>query len=317
MITVLTTRTLLTTALLTAGTAGLLPAVSAQAAAAPAPLWATATRQAAEQSARPTVPTLVDVRAAHHPGLDRLVFEFRGPVPARYSARYVKQLIGDPSGRPVRAVGDALLKVRFTKATGHDGNGATYGPARRTYSLPGVVQVVSTGDDEAVLSFGVGLAKRTPYRVYALNRPSRVVVDISTPYRTVMARNHFLNLRNFNTGHEPYTTAVLRPVIPPGTAYGALQRLFAGPTQSERAQGLRFISSRATGFSKLTITKGVARVYLTGRCTSGGSTFTVADEIIPTLKQFPSVKWVKIYNAAGQTERPTGPSDSIPECLEP
>ncbi|GIH78253.1 GerMN domain-containing protein [Planobispora longispora] len=180
-----------------------------------------------------------------------------------------------------------------------------------------MIQVVSTGDDEAVLSFGVGLAKRTPYRVYTLTRPSRVVVDISTPYRTVKARDYFLNSRNFNMGREPYTTAVLRPVMPPGTAYGALQRLFAGPTQAERAQGLRFVSSRATGFSKLTIKKGIARVYLTGRCGSGGSTFTIANEIVPTLKRFPSVKWVKIYNALGQTERPTGPSDSIPECLEP
>ena len=43
----------------------------------------------------------------------------------------------------------------------------------------------------------------------------------------------------------------------------------------------------------------------------------IGDEIGPTLKQFPSVRWMKIYDAAGRTERPTGNSDSIPECLEP
>ena len=42
-----------------------------------------------------------------------------------------------------------------------------------------------------------------------------------------------------------------------------------------------------------------------------------ASEIVPTLKQFTSVDWVKIYGPGGQTENPNGPSDSIPFCLEP
>jgi len=107
-------------------------------------------------------------------------------------------------------------------------------------------------------------------------------------------------------------------VIPPSTAFGALQRLFAGPTQAERAQGLRFVSSKATGFTNLRINgAGVARVQLTGGCSSGGSTFTIANEIMRTLKQFLSVHWVKIYDPSGHTERPTGHTDSIPSSLEP
>ena len=62
---------------------------------------------------------------------------------------------------------------------------------------------------------------------------------------------------------------------------------------------------------------GVARVQLLGKVSSGGSTFTIANEIMPTLKQFPSVRWVKIYDLSGHTERPFGPSDSIPFSLEP
>lgn len=268
-------------------------------------------------SRAPATPVLVDVRAAHQPGLDRLVFEFRGSLPARRDVRYVKRLIADGSGRPVRVVGDALLQVRFSGATGHDTDGTTYGATRRTYSLPGVIQVVNTGDFESVLSFGVGLARPVPYRVYTLTRPNRIVLDVRTPYRTVTVRNYFIDSRAVETGREPYVRAVRRPVIPPSTAYGALQRLFAGPTQAEAAKGLRFLASKATGFSGLTVRDGVARVHLTGRCGSGGSTVTVADEIVPTLKQFPAIRWVKIYDAAGTTERPTGRSDSIPECLEP
>jgi hypothetical protein len=40
--------------------------------------------------------------------------------------------------------------------------------------------------------------------------------------------------------HGPLTESVYRPVIPPSTAFGALQRLFAGPTQAEQARGLKF-----------------------------------------------------------------------------
>ncbi len=40
-------------------------------------------------------------------------------------------------------------------------------------------------------------------------------------------------------------------------AAGAMQRLFAGPTQGELARGLRFASSGATGFKDLTIRAAV------------------------------------------------------------
>ncbi|NRQ31893.1 GerMN domain-containing protein [Nonomuraea sp. NN258] len=285
-------RPLIATAMVITATG--LPAVPAQ-----------ATRQAS------ATPTLVDVRAAHQPGLDRLVFEFRGRLPATHDVRYVPRLFADGSGHRVHVVGGALLQVRFDGADGHDLRGdVTYGPQRRTYALPGVIQVVNTGDFEATLTFGVGLARRVPVKVYTLTRPSRVVIDLATPYRTVPVRAYF-------RGADDRDTAVRRPVIAPATAFGALQRLFAGPTQAERARGLRFVASKSTGFSRLTVERGVARVHLTGPCGSGGAAYTIADQIRPTLKQFPSIKWVKIYDAAGHTQRPDGRGDSIPRCLEP
>jgi hypothetical protein len=265
-----------------------------------------------------TTPTLVAIRAAHHPGFDRLVFEFRGGLPAQHTARYVSQVIADPSGKVVPLVGSARLLVRFFAATGHDAHGhLTYGPARRTYSLPGLIQVASAGDFEAVLRFGTGLARKEPFHLFTLTNPSRVVIDIQTPYRTMSAHAFLLDSHRFATGHPPLTRAVDRPVIWPSVASGALQRLYAGPTQPELAAGLRLVTSRTTGFSKVTIIDHVARVYLTGGCNSGGSTFTIANEIIPTLKQFASVLWVKIYSPYGHTERPSGHTDSIPICLEP
>ena len=99
-------------------------------------------------------------------------------------------------------------------------------------------------------------------------------------------------------------------------AGGALNAMFHGPTIIEHS-GLQFRNSGASGFSNLSLTGGVARIRLTFGCSSGGSTVTIAGEIMPTLKQFSSVQGVKIYDPTGNTEVPNGPTDSIPECLEP
>jgi hypothetical protein len=71
--------------------------------------------------------------------------------------------------------------------------------------------------------------------------------------------------------------AVYGPVTGPTTAFGAMQRLFAGPTQAELDRGLKFVSSGATGFKILSIRDGVARVQLLGKISSGGSTFTIRE----------------------------------------
>jgi hypothetical protein len=276
------------------------------------------TAAAGAATTAPVVPVLTQVSATHHAGYDELAFQFRGGLPAKYSARYVSQVIADASGLPVRVAGSALLQIRFTPAAGHNEKGVvTYGAARRTYALPELIQVVNSGDFESVLSFGAGLARKAPFTMYAQPRLGRVVLDVRVPSRTVPVRDYFLNTHRFAAGKAPYTDAVYRPVIWPATAFGAMQRLLAGPTQAELARGLRFVSSGATGFKILGIRDGVARVQLTGTVSSGGSTFTIANEIMPTLKQFSSVRWVKIYDRYGHTERPSGHSDSIPFSLEP
>lgn len=144
-----------------------------------------------------------------------------------------------------------------------------------------------------------------------------MVIDVATPFRTTLSRVHFLNRANFSIGREPYFTAVLRPVSVRTPATRLMDRLFAGPTPAEASRGLTFLSSRATGFTGLSVTGGVARVRLTGGCSSGGSTASIADEIGRTLTQLPTVRFVRIYDPAGRTEAPAGPADSRPVCLEP
>lgn len=128
---------------------------------------------------------------------------------------------------------------------------------------------------------------------------------------------YFLNTDNFATGTEPYVEAVPRQVPAETPATGALQALFAGPSIDEQAANLAVEKSEATGFTGLSIDGGIATVHLVGGCDSRGSTMTVANLIIPTLKQFPTVDHVKILDPDGNTGTPTGPSDSIPDCLNP
>ena len=128
---------------------------------------------------------------------------------------------------------------------------------------------------------------------------------------------YFQHEDRFVAGTEPYTEAVERTVSAASPAAGALEALFAGPTTAEQAQSLRVVLSEATGFADLSISGGIARVRLTGGCNSQGATFTVYNLIEPTLKQFATVDYVKVYSPGGETAEPDGPSDSIPACLEP
>jgi len=271
----------------------------------------------ATAAAPPVVPRLVAIRAAHHPGKDRVVFEFAGGLPRSRSVGYVGQLLGDGSGLPVRIAGRALLQVRFADADAHDSAGRATAPGRVAYALPNVMTVVRSGDFEAVTTYGIGLTSRQPFRVFTLTGPPRVVIDVDASFRTVTRKVWFLDERRFAAGTEPYFRSVLRPVLPFLPATTLLHRVYAGPTPAEQRAGLRLQLSGSTGFTALSVADGIARVRLTGGCSSGGSTVTVAGHLIPTLKQLPQVDVVKVFDPQGRTERPTGRVDSIPECLEP
>jgi hypothetical protein len=100
-------------------------------------------------------------------------------------------------------------------------------------------------------------------------------------------------------------------------ATGVMDRMFAGVTLLEQARNLRMLASGATSYTGLSIDDGVARLRLVGGCSSGGSVVTIAGQIMPTLRQFASVDWVKIYDPQGRTADPDGSGDSIPDCLNP
>ena len=132
-------------------------------------------------SEQPPTTALVAVRAAHHaemtPKYDRIVFEFQGPLPL-LQIEYVKQLIADGSGLPLHISGRAILRVHFTPAQAHGDTGQATAPERMSMKLPIVKEIVSAGDFEAVVTYGIGLAKKAETRILTLANPSRVVIDV-------------------------------------------------------------------------------------------------------------------------------------------
>lgn len=101
-------------------------------------------------------------------------------------------------------------------------------------------------------------------------------------------------------------------------ARGVLTEYFKGPGATEKYYyGWTAIYDGFTGYSKVEISDGIARVYLTGACRPANPAYTIADTLTYNLKQFSDIKYVKIYDQNGLTKDPFGISDSIPACLSP
>ena len=134
--------------------------------------------------AAPPVSTLVAIRAAAHaegtPPYERVVFEFSGPVPL-INVQYVPELLGGGSGLPVTIAGQAILELVMMPAQAHNNQGQGTAPARLEINLPDVQEIVSSGDFEGVVSYGIGLDHKTEFRLITLAQASRVVVDFLNP----------------------------------------------------------------------------------------------------------------------------------------
>ena len=121
----------------------------------------------------------------------------------------------------------------------------------------------------------------------------------------------------FNEGRAPYVVAVQREVPSADPIQGAVDALFEGPTAEEGDDAITLVASGASGATVISVEGGVATVQLEGGCASGGSTLTIAAQLIPTLLQFDEVDVVKVLDPDGATIDPDSGEDSTPACLEP
>jgi hypothetical protein len=253
------------------------------------------------------------------------VFDFRDTTSMPdFAISYETQIYQGESNNPLPMLAGSKLLVVMRRAAAHDDNGQNTVPTGDLDLRPGhprVKQVKLASDFEAVLSFGIAVApanQRTPFRVQVLSG-NRLVIDFAQVGKNpwYCGSVFFGDSKKIDTGVHPPVTAVERRLATPAVAGAVMQELFAGPNAAERSRGLRFISSHATGFADLRVSQKVAHVRLLGPISSDGSTITIASQLMPTLRQFATVDWVKIYDEDGKTEQPDGPRDSIPGQLEP
>jgi hypothetical protein len=124
--------------------------------------------------------TLTAVRTGSHDGYDRVVFEFAGSGTPGWQAEYVDGPTAQGSGDPVEVPGEATLQLSLNGVSYPYETGATEvarGPlaAADTDAVQGLFY---DGTFEGVAVAWVGTAAQTPFRVFALSNPSRVVVDV-------------------------------------------------------------------------------------------------------------------------------------------
>lgn len=121
---------------------------------------------------------LFAVATGCHRTFDRVVVRARLATPG-FDARYVPRVVADPSGRAVRLLGTKRIRVGVSPARGHTSGGTNLLPAALTPRCPNLRQVKVAGDFEGVVSFGLGLRRKTGFRVFRLSGPTRVVVDVA------------------------------------------------------------------------------------------------------------------------------------------
>ena len=121
---------------------------------------------------------LFGVAAGCHSTYDRFVVRARFAKPG-YDVRYVKQVVEDGSGDPVPLEGRRRIRVIVRDARAHTQGGTNLVPRTVTPRCSNLRQIKNAGDFEGVVTFGLGLRRRTGFRVFRLTNPTRIVIDVA------------------------------------------------------------------------------------------------------------------------------------------
>jgi hypothetical protein len=121
-----------------------------------------------------------DIRTGRHEGFDRVVFEVGGSGTPGWEVQYVDRPTSATTGEPVEVAGAAALQLIITGVgLPDDGSQPFDGPN----PLPGsgtrtVTEVVVNSTFEGATVLFVGTTAKTPFRVYLLSDPTRVVLEV-------------------------------------------------------------------------------------------------------------------------------------------
>lgn len=126
--------------------------------------------------------TVKAIRAAGHPGYDRLVIEFAGAAVPAYRIAVASTFIA-PSGQAVPVSGNAFFSVRVSGQAHTDAGQRSYDePDPYRPSGTTVIREVKLVEDfEGVVIFGVGLGRLACPTVSTVLGPPRLILDFPTP----------------------------------------------------------------------------------------------------------------------------------------
>jgi hypothetical protein len=116
--------------------------------------------------------------AGCHATFDRFVIRARLATPG-YSVRYVTKVVADGSGKTVSLLGTKRIRVVIRRARAHTSGGSALLSSVTTPLCSNLRQVKIAGDFEGVVSFGLGLRRKTGFRVFRLTGPTRIVIDVA------------------------------------------------------------------------------------------------------------------------------------------
>lgn len=126
--------------------------------------------------------SVTDMRIGRHDGFDRVVLELDGTGTPGWDVRYVDSASSQGSGEPIDVEGSAILQVVLTGVGYPDDTGVEEysGPRRR--SIPEtetVTEAVFDATFEGQTVAFVGTTAEVPFRVYLLEDPVRVVLEVA------------------------------------------------------------------------------------------------------------------------------------------
>ena len=164
------------------GTGSAAPSPAADDGATDAPPFEGGTEPVTREASADALVTVSDIRTGRQDGYDRVVLELGGTGTPGWDVRYVEQVWSQGMGDPIEVAGDAVLQVTVT------GAGYPFDTGVEEWAgpdpLPGngtqtVTEVAWDATFEGTSVAVVGTTGEAPFRVYALEDPTRIVVEVA------------------------------------------------------------------------------------------------------------------------------------------
>ncbi|HEY5902839.1 MAG TPA: hypothetical protein VIU39_09810, partial [Anaerolineales bacterium] len=185
-------------------------------------------------------------------------------------------------------------------------------PSRIPTSTPAIPTATRTASITPTLTSTLLPTKTLTPTITPTLRPSAT----PTP-STIQVGIYFTVMKRVPGGTTLQDELVLRQVPSSmNPVVGVLDEYFRGPSAEEQSRGLSAIWNGFVGYRRVDYSNGILEVYLSGRCESSSTGYSIAQPLTASLKQVPGVRFVKLYDQYDRTRDAVGDTDSAPACLD-